>query len=129
MSTPKNMPKPSRRVRVRQRTKQLRQTINNMDYVASGTLHIRTKQCGRANCRCAEDPQARHGPYHEWSRREGGRLLHSVVTPVQAGLLTGALDNYHELLELLEQWQRLTTQEILDTADSADHARPWKRSR
>ncbi len=129
MSSPKNKPKSSRRVRVRQRTKQLRQTINDMDYVASGTLHIRTKQCGRRNCRCAQGSQARHGPYHEWSRREGGRLLHSVVTPEQARLLTAALGNHRELLELLELWQRLTTQEILETADSTDHASPWKRSR
>jgi hypothetical protein len=129
MSSPKSRPKSASRVRLRQRTKQLRQAISDMDYVASGTLHVRTKVCGRKNCRCAVDPEARHGPYHEWSRRENGRLLHSVVTPEQAALLTTALDNHRELLELLELWQRLTTQEILETADSADHVSPWKRSR
>jgi hypothetical protein len=129
MSSPKSRPKSARRARLRQRTKQLRQAISDMDYVASGTLHVRTKVCGRKNCRCAVDPEARHGPYHEWSRRENGRLLHSVVTPEQAALLTTALDNHRELLELLELWQRLTTQEILETADSADHVSPWKRSR
>ena len=55
-----------------------------MDYVASGTLHSRTKVCGRSNCRCADDPSARHGPYHEWSRRTGGRLVHHVITAQQA---------------------------------------------
>jgi hypothetical protein len=129
MSSPKSRPKSSSRARVRRRTRQLRQTISNMDYLASGTLHIRTKQCGRKNCRCAENPEARHGPYHEWSRREDGRLLHSVVTPKQAELLTAALDNYREILEILELWQRLTAQEILETADSRDRASPWKRSR
>ena len=114
MSSPKRPKRQPSRNRVRQRTKQLRRTINAMDYVASGTLHIRTKVCGRKNCRCAREPDARHGPYHEWSRRQDGQLLHSIVSPEQAQILVLAIDNHKQILALLALWQRETVKEVLD---------------
>ncbi|MEA3409289.1 MAG: DUF6788 family protein [Candidatus Eisenbacteria bacterium] len=98
---------------MRQRTKELRRVISGMDYVASGTLHTRTKVCGKKNCRCADDPAARHGPYHEWSRRQNGRLVHSVITEQQAALFVRAIDNHREILTLLALWERETAAELL----------------
>lgn len=88
-----------------------------MDYVSSGTLHTRTKVCGRKGSRCATDPQARHGPYYEWSRRIAGRLVHSVLSEEQAELVAEAIANYHEILRLLTVWEARTTQVILDLDD------------
>jgi hypothetical protein len=113
------MKKPSRH-RLRQRTQTLRRAINTLDFVASGTLHTRTKVCGRPNCRCAVDPNARHGPYHEWSRRHNQRLLHSVLTSEQAKLLTEAIANYRKIQLLLVRWQQETAREILNPNCVAD---------
>ncbi|MDP2956186.1 MAG: hypothetical protein Q8N53_07180, partial [Longimicrobiales bacterium] len=49
---------------------------------------------------------ARHGPYHEWSWREGGKLLHKIVSPPQAKRLERAIRNYRQILQLLERWER-----------------------
>ena len=103
------------RSRMRRRTKELRRAIGAMDYVAAGTLHTRTKVCGRNNCRCAEDPDARHGPYYEWSRRKDGRLVHSIISEQQAALLARAIDNYREVQRLLTLWQGETEAELLST--------------
>ena len=110
------MKKPSRR-RIRQRTSDLRRAISAMDFVASGTLHTRTKVCGRKNCRFAVDSDARHGPYYEWSRRQEGRLVHSVVTAEQAQLFTRAIGSYREIQRLLTRWERETAQDILNLED------------
>jgi len=99
---------------LRRRTQELRKRISQIDYLASGTLHIRTKTCGRANCRCSTDPAARHGPYYEWSRRQGGRLVHHSISADQAELLARALDNHGEVAKLLARWERETVQKILD---------------
>ena len=101
------------RARVRERTTTLRTAIDAMDYVTSGTLHSRTKVCGRSNCRCADDPAARHGPYYEWSRREQGRLVHNIVSTEQAALVAEAIRNYRQVQELLGRWERETVKEIL----------------
>ncbi len=107
-----NEVKPSRK-RIRARSRELRQKIGRMDFVASGTLHVRTKVCGRKNCRCATDPEKRHGPYHEWSRRKDGKLLHKVVTPEQAQFLKQAIANHREIQTLLARWEEETASEIL----------------
>ena len=85
-----------------------------MDFLASGTLHIRTKVCGKPNCRCANDPEARHGPYYEWSRRQDGRLVHSILTPDQAQHIAEAIENHRRVQALLVAWERETAKEILD---------------
>lgn len=108
--------KPSR-MRVRERTRELRRTINLMDFVATGTIHKRTKVCGRQNCRCATDPAARHGPYYEWSRRQDGRLVHSIITPEQADLFTRAIQNYRKIQQLLRRWERETAKEVLNPGE------------
>ena len=104
--------KPSRK-RIRARSKQLRQRITQMDFVASGTLHVRTKTCGKKNCQCATDPEKRHGPYYEWSRRKEGKLIHKILSPAQARLIKKAIANYREIQLLLAQWEEETASEIL----------------
>jgi hypothetical protein len=89
-----------------------------MDVVAAGTLHVRTKTCGRANCRCARDPAARHGPYYEWTRLRDGRLVHTSLSKEQAELLRHALDNRREIDALLERWHEETTAEVLSARKS-----------
>lgn len=108
----KSTGKPSAR-RLRQRTEKLRRHITAMDYACSGTLHSRTKTCGQAACRCATDPAARHGPYHEWSRRKDGRLVHSTLAPAQLSLVQRAIANRREIERLLALWEDESTLEIL----------------
>jgi hypothetical protein len=104
--------KPSAR-RLRQRTAELRRRISAMDYACSGTLHSRTKSCGQPACRCATDPEARHGPYHEWSRRKDGRLVHSVLAADQVSLSQRAIANRREIERLLALWEDESTREAL----------------
>ena len=104
--------KPSPR-RLRQQTVDLRRRIGAMDYVSSGTLHSRTRPCGKTNCRCAADPDAWHGPYHDWSRRKDGRLVHNAVSPEQASLIRRAIANRREIERLLAHWEDETVAEIL----------------
>ena len=92
----------------------IRRRIGEMDFVCSGTLLERLKTCGKPNCRCAKDPEARHGPYREWSRRDGGRLVHSSVSREQAKQLRQAISNYREIQNLLKRWERETVAILLE---------------
>jgi len=103
---------------IRQRTSVIRRAIDELDYLCAGTLLERTKLCGHAGCCCGTDPKARHGPYFEWSRRQEGRLVHSVVSPEQAKLLTRAIANYRRLQHLIGRWQSKTALEILGPSRS-----------
>ena len=70
-----------------QRIARIRETLNGIEYLCSGTILQRTKVCGKAGCRCAQDPGARHGPYYEWGHMKGGKLVHRTLSPEQTSLI------------------------------------------
>lgn len=92
--------------RARQRVRRLLERITQIDLVCSGTLLRRTKVCGKRTCACATDEGARHGPYWEWSRREAGKLAHSIVSPATAAALRRAIRNQRRIHRLLALWER-----------------------
>ena len=99
--------------RLRRRTQEIRDAIYAMGYVCPGSLHTRTKVCGKAACRCATDENARHGPYHDWAVYADRRLTHRIVTKEQAELLAAAIKNLRELQRLTAEWSEASTDEIL----------------
>ena len=108
----RTIPAPNR-ARLRALTNALRKELAALDYVVTGTLHHRTKVCGKPTCKCATDPNARHGPYYEWGRMRSGKLVQSTITPAQAKLLERAIANHQRVKELLAEWERLSEAEIL----------------
>ena len=108
------------RGRLRARTRELKRLINRLDYLASGTLTMRMKVCGKPNCRCASDPDAKHGPYYEWGYMHDGKLKHRRVPAERAELMQQAIDNYKRVRELLHQWELLTADEIINPEPNQD---------
>jgi len=110
-------PAAARRQAALGRIAQIRTRIRTIERLCSGTLLRRTKVCGKAACRCAQDPAARHGPYYEWGRMKKGRLVHRMVSPAQAALLREAIANYRTLRRLLRAWETETVKLIDAEAD------------
>lgn len=108
------------RTRLRALSSAIRKEIAALDFVASGTLHHRTKVCGKPTCKCATDPAARHGPYYEWGRMRGGKLVQSTITPAQAKLLERAIANHQRAKALLAEWEQLSEAEILKPEAATD---------
>ncbi len=105
--TEKDMRDASRRIG------QIKARIEGMDLVCSGTLMERKKKCGKPNCRCSRDPDALHGPYHEWNRWEDGHLVHRIVSGDQAEKLAQAIANQREIKAMLKEWERETEAIVL----------------
>jgi hypothetical protein len=91
--------------RAHERIAEIHKQIESLDYACSGTLLTRMKLCGKASCRCAQDPHQRHGPYYEWNRLLKGRLVHRVVLPGEVGFLRRAIANYRKVQRLLRRWE------------------------
>jgi len=49
-----------------------------------GSLTERYVKCSKPGCRCAEDPDARHGPYYSLTRGVGGQTRSRWLTAAQA---------------------------------------------
>jgi len=102
------MPRPKTpvdRERAQERLRELHRQIAAVDYVCSGTLHRRTKLCGKKNCACGRDPAARHGPYFQWSRRKGGRQDNTVIPGAAVPGFRRAVANYRKIRTLLRAWE------------------------
>ena len=113
--------RPKSTERLLARIAELKQKILELDLVVAGTLVRRTKVCGKAGCRCARDPEARHGPYFEWGRIEGGRRVTTTVSPEKARRLKSALGNQRRLKALLRRWERESVR-VLDAEIDASRA-------
>ena len=100
---------------IHQRIGSLKRRIAEVDLVCCGTLLQRTKVCGKSNCRCATDPDARHGPYYEWNRLVDGKLRHTIVSPGRAREIKRALENHRRILKIVAQWQQESINLILRT--------------
>jgi hypothetical protein len=97
---------------LRARIRAIRAELGKVDLICSGTLLERMKTCGKPTCRCATDPDARHGPYFEWTHLRDGKYLHRVVPPAKAEALRGAIANYQAIQQLLKQWEAESEQFI-----------------
>ena len=53
----------------------LKAELQTLGFVGQGGVHTRRITCGRATCRCHDDPDARHGPYHYWTRKARGKTV------------------------------------------------------
>ncbi len=98
----------------RARIARIRGTLGAIDTLCSGTLLQRMKVCGKPGCRCAQDPDARHGPYYEWGHMKGGRLVHRTVSPEQAAVVRMAIANYRKAKKLMQAWED-ETERLIDT--------------
>jgi hypothetical protein len=91
----------------------IREALDKIDYMCSGSLLRRTKVCGKVGCRCAQDPSARHGPYYEWGHMKGGKLVHRTVSPEQASILETAIASHKKAKKLMQAWEH-ETERVLD---------------
>jgi hypothetical protein len=99
--------------KARERIEGIREALNGLVYLCSGTLLKRTKTCGNPGCRCARDPAARHGPYYEWTHMRAGKLAHRTLSPQQAAIMRVAIANYRKVRKLLRDWE-MATERLID---------------
>jgi hypothetical protein len=100
-------------LKVQQRIAKIRESLASIDMLCSGTLLKRMMKCGKPNCRCAVNPEARHGPYFEWTHLKGGKLQHRYISAEQAERLAKAIANYRSAKKLMRAWEQ-ETERLID---------------
>lgn len=93
-----------------------------------GSVSPRMIKCGKAGCACAEDPKARHGPYHSLTRAVAGKTQSRFLTAEQAALAQEQIAAGREFRERVdtyweacEEWA--DTQMELPPAASSEEAK------
>src|SRR5205809_3294799 len=68
------------------RVRQLATELAQPQPMRRGSVSERTIKCGKAGCACAEDPKARHGPYHSLTQAVAGKTRSRFLTAQQAAV-------------------------------------------
>jgi len=95
---------------LRARRRELAAAITAVGFTATGTvLEVRTV-CGSPGCACHADPDKRHGPYWQHTRKISNKTVTRRLTPAQAALYQEWISNERALRDLLAQMQQLSDQ-------------------
>ena len=67
----------------------LKAQLQTVGFIGQGSILTRHLTCGRPGCRCHDDPNARHGPYHYWTRKVRGKTVGLNLTEDELVSLQG----------------------------------------
>jgi hypothetical protein len=86
--------------------------LGSTGLVLPGSVLTRSKACGKANCACMADPPRLHGPYHQWSRRDGDKMVHVNLSDEQLSDYRGFFDGDRRLRALVRELEELSLRVI-----------------
>jgi hypothetical protein len=75
-----------------------------------GSVSERSMKCGRKECRCQQDPQARHGPYYSLTRVEEGKTKSRYLTAEQADQARLQVEAGQQFRKQVEQYWKVCEQ-------------------
>ena len=102
--------KPTSLDRYERQYEQLKAEMAGLGFVLQGTLRKRWMKCGKPACRCREHPQARHGPYWQWSWKESGKSVSTYLTSEQADLCKKWIDNHRHMERIIKKLRKISLQ-------------------
>lgn len=101
----------------KQRYRELKLELEDVGFLCVGSLQTRHLTCGNPNCRCHQDPDKRHGPYHYWTRKVNGRTVTVLLKEQQVPLYREWIENNRRLESLVQEMRRISAQMLSMEAD------------
>ena len=81
----------------------LADALSQIDGALPGSVVVRQMRCGKTACACRTDPQARHGPYIQWTHTITGKRVTRYLSDQQRERYQVWFDNARKLKELIAQ--------------------------
>ena len=82
--------------------------LSDIGFIWPGHIQRRYLTCGKPNCVCHKDPEAKHGPYAYWTSKETGKTVSRMLRPEEADLLEQWIVNRRELEAVIRQMKGLS---------------------
>ncbi len=82
--------------------------LSDIGFIWPGHIQRRYLTCGKPNCVCHKDPEAKHGPYAYWTSKETGKTVSRMLRPEEADLLEQWIVNRRELEAVVRQMKGLS---------------------
>jgi hypothetical protein len=76
-------PTPARQAHAAAIAAQITAALTRTAFILPGTLTERMTRCGHPGCHCHADPPQLHGPYHQRTRKTGGKTITRILSDDQ----------------------------------------------
>jgi hypothetical protein len=86
----------------------LKARLQDIGFVLQGSVIERRMECGKPQCRCHVEPNARHGPYYQWSWKKRGKTVAVFLTSDQVQLCKEWIGNNRELERITKRMRALS---------------------
>ena len=87
----------------------LKAQLQTVGFIVQGSIQTRHLKCGKTACRCHDDPDVRHGPYHYWTRKVRGKTVGLNLTEDELVLYREWIENNRELERLVKEMRHLSS--------------------
>lgn len=90
----------------------LKAALQTLGFIGQGSVSTRRITCGRPACRCHTDRDARHGPYHYWTRKARGKTVGLKLTEDELVLYREWIANNRELERIVREMRHISSQAL-----------------
>ena len=106
MAAAKNL---SRRMQAyRDKHRKLTAKLSKIDFIWPGNIQRRYLTCGKPNCSCKRDHEAKHGPYAYWTSKEAKKTVSRLLSPEEADLLEEWIENRRKLEAIVREMKTIS---------------------
>ena len=95
---------------------QAKRALQDIGFIALGSVQTRYKTCGQPGCACQNDADKRHGPYYHWTRKVAGKTVSVTLTEEESDLYRKAIANSRKLDRLINILQKISTRALATAA-------------
>ena len=93
----------------------LKAELQAIGFICQGSVQTRRLACGNPGCRCHQDPQNRHGPYHYWTRKQRGKTVGLKLTDQELAIYHEWIQNNRKLERILRQMRAVSARALAFT--------------
>lgn len=86
----------------------LKAELQAVGFLCQGSIWARRSECGKATCRCHNDPENRHGPYTYWTRKSRGKTVGMMLTKDEVSVYRQWIENNRTLERILREMRNVS---------------------
>ncbi len=91
------------------RHRSLAAQLATVGFISRGSVVAGYTTCGKDSCRCANDPDQRHGPYWQWTRAVRGRTVTQRLSSGEAARYREWIANQRALDRIIRRMQQVSS--------------------
>lgn len=85
-----------------------RKELNDIGFILTGSIIKHYTKCRSPGCRCMKDPEYRHGPYYNWTRKVQGKTVTVRLTKEEADIFKEWTDNKKQFYKIIKKMEQIT---------------------